>query len=417
MDYTPRSEDPWGKGPQRNGFQGNRGRLSCFAGFRGRRCDEFTCPNDCSGNGRCVGPNECKCRDSWAGPDCSFVHVEAKYETDANGGDGDDPAIWISPVSPDKSTIVTTTKSEEGAGLAVFDLTGRVLQHFPAGEPNNVDVIYNFKAGSRTIDLAYAACREDNTLCLFEITNEGLLTSIPGGKQSTPEGYTVYGSCVYRSPVSGKQYLFVNSKSAEYLQYELTSSPDGTLSTTLVRSFIGGSGTQVEGCVTDEDAGLLFLGEELEGLWRYDAEPDGSTEGTRIARVGDGTVSADVEGVTLVEGKTPEEGFLIVSCQGISAYSIFRRAAPHEHVGIFTIGGSADGSVDAVTNTDGIAAVGTKLSADFPNGLVVTHDDANELPEGEGTHEMASFKLVSLVDVLEKFGVLDEVDDKRDPRV
>lgn len=414
-DYTPRPDDPWVKGPKRNGFKDGPGRLSCFSGFQGRNCNKFTCPKDCSGKGTCVGPNECKCKDSWAGPDCSFVHIEAKYETDANGGDGDDPAIWISPTSPDKSTIITTTKSKEGAGLAVFDLTGKLLQHFPAGEPNNVDVIYNFKAGNRTIDLAYAACREDDTLCLFEITSEGLLASIPGGKQPTPQDYSVYGSCVYHSPASGKQYLFVNAKSAEYLQYELTWS-DGALSTTLVRSFTGGSGTQVEGCVTDEDAGILFLGEEAGVLWRYDAEPEGSAEGTQIARVSDGTVYADVEGVALVEGKTQEEGFIIVSCQGISAYSVFRRASPHDHVGMFTIGSSADGSIDAVTNTDGVAAVGTKLTADFPHGLVVMHDDANELPDGGGTHGMASFKLVSLADVLGKLGVLDEVDDRWDPR-
>jgi 3-phytase len=63
----------------------------------------------------------------------------------------------------------------------------------------------------------------------------------------------------------------VNNKDAEYLQYELSSTTNGTLKTTLVRKFTGGSGGQVEGCVSDEDQGYLFLGEEPEGLWRYDA--------------------------------------------------------------------------------------------------------------------------------------------------
>lgn len=150
-----------------HGYCNKEGRgveCACFAGWTGSTCSVFTCEGDCSGNGKCVGPNICQCEKGWGGLHCSFVLVEPNAETDANGGDGDDPAIWISPTDRGQSRIITTTKSEEGAGLAVFDLSGTLLQTIPASEPNNVDVIYNFPAGSRTIDLAYAACRGDDTL-------------------------------------------------------------------------------------------------------------------------------------------------------------------------------------------------------------------------------------------------------------
>ncbi|RDW93415.1 uncharacterized protein DSM5745_00737 [Aspergillus mulundensis] len=413
--YTPRKSSEHGL--TQNGFLSTNGTLSCFAGFAGSNCTQVICRSGCSAHGACIGPNECKCDSPWAGPDCSWIEVPAKYETDANGGDGDDPAIWVNPTSPNLSTIITTTKSEIGAGLAVFDLKGKLLQTMAAGEPNNVDVMYAFRAGNRTVDLAYAACRQDDTLCLFEVTSDGLLTPISGGVQPTPDDYTVYGSCTYRSPLSGKQYLFVNEKSGTYLQYELTSSPNGTLATSLVRSFTGGSGGQPEGCVPDEENGYIFLGEEPYGLWRYDAEPHGSNNGTLVAKVGDGTLHADVEGVTLLPGKTPEQGLLVVSCQGVSAYSVYRRQAPHEHVLTFTIGESEDGVVDGVTNTDGVAGLSTGLNEDFPHGLLVVHDDANQLADG-GTAELASFKLVSLKDVLGAGGVglLGEVDDGWDPR-
>lgn len=163
--YRPRPDDPSDvSGPRENGFSTGNGTLSCFAGFTGPTCEDYICRNDCSGHGNCIGPNVCECANSWAGPECAFIQVEAKYETDANGEDGDDPAIWISPASPKQSRIITTTKSEDDAGLAVFDLKGKLLQRMDAAEPNNVDVIYEFEAGNRTVDLAYTACRDDDTL-------------------------------------------------------------------------------------------------------------------------------------------------------------------------------------------------------------------------------------------------------------
>ncbi|KAI1411867.1 3-phytase [Hypoxylon sp. FL1857] len=387
---------------------------SCFAGFTGDDCSTFTCRNDCSVHGQCIGANLCECDEGWGGLYCTFKVVQPIAETDANGGDGDDPAIWISPTNKSESRIITTTKSEDGAGFGVFDLSGKLLQTIVAGEPNNVDVIYNFSAGNRTVDLIYAGCRADNTLCLFEMTANGILQPIAGGTQPTKDDYEVYGSCVYRSRISDKQYLFVNAKTAEYLQYEL-SWADGALQTSLVRSFTGGSGGQVEGCVSDEANGWIILGEEPHALWRYGAEPDDdSSEGYIIGGVGDGKMYADVEGVTLVEGPSADKGFIIVSQQGVSAYNVYRRAAPHEYVETFTISENTVKGIDAVTNTDGIAAVGAGLGDAFPDGLVVTHDDADQLPEG-GTSDKASFKLVSLRDVLDD-ALMEGVDKNWDPR-
>lgn len=136
----------------------------CFAGSTGDKCRDITCEDDCSGHGTCAGPNICKCEKGWGGLHCSFKIVEANFETDANGIDGDDPSIWISPESGELSRIVTTTKSEQGAGFAVFDLKGKLLQTVEAAQPNNVDIITGFQAGNRSVDLAYAACRGDDTL-------------------------------------------------------------------------------------------------------------------------------------------------------------------------------------------------------------------------------------------------------------
>lgn len=167
-----------------------------------------------------------------------------------------------------------------------------------------------------------------------------------------------------------------------------------------MRQFQGGSGGQVEGCVGDDAAGYIFIGEEPSGIWRYDAEPTGSNTGVQFAKVGDSSgLAADVEGVTLVPAKSGPGGYIMVSSQGISAYKVYDRAPPHAYVLTFTVVDNKEKGIDHVSNTDGIAAVGNALGRDFPRGLFVTHDDANELAGG-GTAKEASFKLVSLVDVL-----------------
>lgn len=130
-----------------------------------------------------------------------------------------------------------------------------------------------------------------------------------------------------------------------------------------------------------------------------------------------GHLYADVEGVALVYGPTNNTGYILVSCQGLSAYNVYQRAPPYEFVMTFAI---TAGVVDGVTNTDGVAAVGTALGGLFPRGLVVVHDDVNEAPDRTAREE-AAFKLVDLgsvlgADTVRGLGLLRDVDHGWSPR-
>ncbi|KKA30920.1 hypothetical protein TD95_002612 [Thielaviopsis punctulata] len=406
---SPAVNNPISAACSQRGYAVN-GTCACFAGSTGSSCAEFTC-SECSSHGTCVGPDTCACSIGWGGLGCSFAMVPANYETETTGSaDGDDPAVWVSPESSEKSRIITTFKSEIGAGLGVFDLQGKLIQKFEAAEPNNVDVVYGVKAGNRTVDLAVAGCRGDNTLCMYEITANGTLADIPGSSQTLPDDFEPYGSCTYRSAITGKHYVFVNSKTSQYLQYEITSSCSGKLKTKLVRNFFAGTGGQVEGCVADEENGWVFIGEEPYALWRYGAEPsDGTSALGAVATMDDNPeLNGDVEGVTMVFGADNSTGYVVVSTQGVSAYNVYERMPPHSFVGAFSIAATADGSIDGVTNTDGLAMTGAKLGDEYPYGIMVTHDDANQKPDGT-TDPDATFKIISLESIFgsEQFKDLD----------
>ena len=47
--------------------------LSTCVTYVGDYCYSYHCHdvNNCGGNGECVGPNQCKCRDGWIGRACS----------------------------------------------------------------------------------------------------------------------------------------------------------------------------------------------------------------------------------------------------------------------------------------------------------------------------------------------------------
>ena len=80
------------------------------------------------------------------------LSVTATAETEATAGDADDPAIWVDPAAPERARILGTDKQ---VGLRVYDLTGRLVQDFPDGHLNNVD-LRPFTLGGRAVWLVGA---------------------------------------------------------------------------------------------------------------------------------------------------------------------------------------------------------------------------------------------------------------------
>jgi 3-phytase len=308
---------------------------------------------------------------SAASTDVSMETVTATVETDPvpNGGDAaDDPAIWVNPNDPAQSTIIGTDKR---GGLAVYDLSGKQIQYLPDGQMDNVDLRSGFKLGDQSVAIVTASNRKDNSIAIYKINSQTrMLENVEARK--IKHGLSVYGMCMYTSPKTSKTYYFGTSKSGDIEQWELFDN-GGKVDAKKVRNIKLGS--VAEGCVADDELGYLYVSEEAIGIWKLGADPEAGSERTLVAKVGDGRLFADVEGLAIAYGKDGH-GYLMASSQGDHTYVVYRREGNNEFVKKFRVG-NGDG-VDGCEETDGIDVTTSNLGPAFPQGVFVVQDGFND---------------------------------------
>jgi 3-phytase len=302
----------------------------------------------------------------------------------------DDPAIWVNPDNPGLSIILGTDKN---AGLSTYRLNGREQQFVAEGKPNNVDVRYGFRTGDGfSSDLIGYTDMEKNEIVIMRVGTNGAINPIAGGNiRSDLE--SVHGFCFYQSQFSGKLYAIANDKEGNIEQWELRSA--GTfIAVEKARTLKLKS--QVEGMVSDDELGLLYVSEKNKGIWRFNAEPDGSPAGMFIKDSGksNSKIAFDIEGLAIYKTERGG-GYLIASSQGNNSFAVFSRGGNNGHIGSFRIGG---GEFDDTRDADGIAVVSDSLSPQFPKGILVVQDGINYENDQLGPQ---NFKIVDFRKILQ----------------
>lgn len=301
----------------------------------------------------------------------------------------DDPAIWVDPADRSRGVIIGTDKK---SGLYVYDFAGRELQYLPGGLPNNVDLREGFPtpAGERVLVAASDRGRPGAGAALFLLDPAtlklALWAAVPVDLMEP------YGLCLARR---GDTFLmFVNGTDGQVRQLRVAMGADGKPQLSEERRFA--VPTQPEGCVADEARDRLYLGEEGAGVWRFDLGT-GPAKGELFAQAPSEMLKPDVEGLALLEDSTG--AWLIASSQGDSAFAVWKvDGVQPEYRGRFSV--VASGGIDAVTGTDGVAALGGAVGG-FPEGLVVMQDDVDEGPAGA----RQNFKLVDWREVRRALGL------------
>jgi 3-phytase len=324
-----------------------------------------------------------------AGPTVETVPVASR------GDAADDPAIWRNPDDPGRSIVIGNDK---GGALEVYDLSGARIQRLAGGFYGNVDTRSGFVTVTGTVDIAVAV-RLGVRVYRIDPTTRQLVNMTDTTSGSIPSPIGGEGLCLYRSRVDGAMYVFINARDGRIAQIRLQDpDADGLVDGTVVRQWDVGS--EVEGCVADDELGSLYISEEDVGIWKYGAEPTAPT-GSEARVAVDRTIAAgghirpDAEGLTIVyqPGGT---GYLIASSQAASdtqnSYLVYERQGANTFIREFRVVPAA-GIADGCGRTDGIDALAADLGPAFPNGIFVCQDNKNTSPGSTGNQ---NFKFVPL---------------------
>jgi 3-phytase len=306
------------------------------------------------------------------------------------GDAADDPAIWANPVDPARSLLVATDKK---SGLYVYDLQGNPLHYRADGKMNNVDLREGFVLSGKPVVLVTASNRTHKSIAIYRLDpSTRQLVDVADGLQ--PTGLQdPYGLCMYRSKSSGKTYVFINSGDGPLRQWELVDAGNGKVKATLVRQLTFES--QTEGCVADDDAGTLFIGEEDVALWRLAAEPDAPTTVTAVDRVADNpAIKDDLEGVGLYD-LGGGRGYLVVSSQGNDTYAVYRREGRQEYLGSFAVVIDGERGIDGISETDGLDVSSRNLGQGFESGAMVAQDGRNLMPVENQNYKVVPWSAIA----------------------
>jgi len=293
------------------------------------------------------------------------------FLTTGTAVDTDDLCIWVHPTDKSLSTIIGSDKT--AGRLFVYGLEGNLIQDILLGALcGNVDIAYNFRLGGVDTDFICYNDRTNNTIVFYKINPSTRELSTAGSFSDGGMTGGNYGLCLYKSPYTGKYFVFCSSQTGVMKQWELydNSGSFGAVGDTHVRTWT--MGTITEGLVADYETAILYISVEDVGVYEIGAEPDAGTSPSAIAsmQIGQNGLTADLEGIAIYY-KSNGEGYIVISNQLQNDYPFFKREGSHDYIKTIGVTGSSDG--------DGVDITNVNFVSSFPQGFLAVHNGTSTI--------------------------------------
>tara|TARA_Y100001970_G_scaffold235331_1_gene294261 strand:+ start:4030 stop:5100 length:1071 start_codon:yes stop_codon:yes gene_type:complete len=319
----------------------------------------------------------------------------------SSGDAADDPAFWYNQKDPLRSIIFGTDKK---SGLHSFSLEGKRIQFISSGKINNIDSRTGYSFGAKNFSILAGSNASDNSIIIYLINEDGIIEKLNKNEFKT-DLESVYGLCMYKSDKSLSTYIFVSDALTSTInQYRVLNF--FPIKAQLVRQIQ--TETTSEGCVVDDESGILYFAQEDEksGVYYVDAEPiDREINVLDKIKENGGYINGDTEGLAIL--KHDKGKLLIASSQGSSDFTVYNIEDNIKYLGRFSIG--KNNKIDGVSRTDGIEIYSGYISEDFEKGILIAQDDMNmETFELEGVSLQAkkinqNFKMIPIDKIIDNF--------------
>jgi len=322
-------------------------------------------------------------------------------ETDPSpypGDSIDDVAIWYDTSDPENSVVMATLKASNQrpvlpTGLLTYDLMGNQLQFLSGGTPNNIDLRPGFPAQGSTISIIAASHWYSGKVGLYRLDSATRRVSLI--KLFSTGVDKLRGLCMAKQV--DQFYYFAVGGTGVVEQYRIAALDEVVLE----RRWKLGS--EAEGCVADDLGGRVYIAEENTGIWSLPLDPGLDPGQESKPALFDkvrllGPLKKGIEGLAIL--KHEANRYLVASIQEKNRFAIYD-LDDQSYIAAFRI--KATNDIDDVTNTDGIEIFNGPLGQQFPNGLIVVHDDQNEQNKLQLNQ---NFKFISRKQLLDALGDL-----------
>lgn len=305
-----------------------------------------------------------------------------EIETDPSpypGDSVDDAVVWYNDKNPEESLVLATLKASNQrpvlpTGILTYDLQGNQLQFLKGGTPNNIDLRPGFPSGDQRHSIIAASHWYTGKVGLYQLDANRMLKELKLFDTGVDK---LRGLCMGK--LDDQFFYFAIGGTGTIERYRIVDLTEVVLDGRWQLE------TESEGCVVDETGNRVYIAEENRGIWYLPLNPSENTKPALLDRIRFfGPLVKGIEGLAIL--KDGEQRYLVASVQEKSRFAVYNLTT-NEYVATFRV--NPKGSIDGVTKTDGVEIFNGPLGAQFPEGLMVLHDNKNEPQSNQ------SFKYVS----------------------